>query len=102
MITSHKTSEVYHFMNRRWIIFVGALVLVAVIGFLVWQQINNANASQPQFTEADTAVAHIGTLIATVSATGAIQPHTMVSPAFLVNGSVAKILVVRGDKVTFG
>lgn len=89
-------------MNRRWIIVIGALLLVVVIALLVWQQINNANAGQPQFTDADTAVAHKGTLIATVSATGAIEPHTVLSPAFLLNGSVAKILVARGDKVTQG
>lgn len=89
-------------MNRRWIILIGALILVAAMAFLVWTQVNNATAARPQFSESDIVVARRGTLIATVSATGAIEPQTMTSLSFLGTGNLAKILVKRGDKVTAG
>jgi HlyD family secretion protein len=89
-------------MNRRWIIVIGALGLLAAIGLLVWTQINNANAARPQFADSDVTVARRGTLIATVSATGAIEPRTLTSLSFLGNGNLAKIFVKRGDKVNAG
>src|SRR5260221_10214564 len=89
-------------MSRRWIVLIGAVVLAGVIGFLVWQQITNAQAARPLFTAADLAVAQKGTLIATVSATGAIEPQTSTTLAFLTNGNITKILVKRGDTVTAG
>ena len=54
-------------MSRRWFIILGAVILIVVLGFLVWTQVNNASAALPQFTASDVAEAHIGTLIATVS-----------------------------------
>lgn len=89
-------------MNRRWFLVIGVLLVGGTIGFLVWQQINNANVARPQFTDADTAIAHQGTLIATVSATGAIEPQSITSLSFLANGNVAKIFVARGDQVNAG
>lgn len=89
-------------MNRRWIILLGALLLVGAVGYVVWTQLNAANAALPQFTDQDIAVARKGTLIATVSATGAIEPQTVTALSFLTNGNVAKILVKRGDKVNAG
>jgi HlyD family secretion protein len=89
-------------MNRRWIIVIGAFILVSVIGVLVWTQINNANNARPLYTASDVATAEVGTLIATVSATGSIEPQTETALAFLANGNVAELLVKRGDKVTAG
>lgn len=89
-------------MSRRLIILLGAFVLAVVIGLLVWQQINTANAARPQFTASDVAQAHQGTLIATVSATGAIEAETISALAFLANGNLSKLLVRRGDKVQVG
>ncbi len=89
-------------MSRRWMIVIGALLLVGAIAFLVWTQIVNANAARPQFTDADIAVARKGTLIATVSATGAIESQTLTALSFLANGNVVKIFVKRGDKVSAG
>lgn len=89
-------------MNRLTMIVIGALVLVAAVAVLVWTQVNNAQAARPQFAESDIAVARKGTLIATVSATGAIEPRTVTSLSFLANGNLTKLLVKRGDKVSAG
>lgn len=89
-------------MSRRWIIILGALLLIGVIGFLVWTQINNANNARPTYAASDITTAELGTLVATVSATGAIEPLTDSSLAFLANGNVDEIFVVRGDKVEAG
>lgn len=89
-------------MSRRWIIVLGALLLVGIIGFLAWQQISNANAARPLYSDADIAIAHQGTLIATVSATGAIEPRASTDLAFLTNGNVSQIFVKRGDVVKAG
>lgn len=89
-------------MSRRWMIVLGALILVSVIGYLVWTQINSANNARPQYSASDVTTAEIGTLIATVSATGSIEPQTETALAFLANGNVAELLVKRGDKVTAG
>lgn len=89
-------------MSRRWFIVSGAIILVGVLGFLVWTQYNSVNAARPQFAASDIAVARVGTLIATVSATGAIESQTVTTLAFLESGNVADVLVKRGDKVTGG
>lgn len=89
-------------MSRRWVIIVGALILAGVIGFLVWTQINNANSARPMYSDSDIAIARLGTLIATVSATGAIEPQTSAALAFLTNGNVAEIFVARGERVKAG
>src|SRR5262245_10395960 len=89
-------------MSRRLIILVGALLLAGAVGYLVWEQIQNNNAARPQFTDADVAIARKGTLIATVSATGTIEPAVSTTLAFLANGSVAEVFVRRGDVVTKG
>ena len=89
-------------MNRRWIVIAGALLLLSIVGFLVWQQITTANAARPQFSAADVAIARTGTLIATVSATGAIEPGVSTTLSFLTGGNAARVLVKRGDKVAAG
>lgn len=89
-------------MSRRVIIALGAVILIAVVGYLVWTQIENANAARPQYTESDIAIARIGTLVATVSATGAIEPKSITALSFLANGNVSQVLVKRGDTVSAG
>lgn len=89
-------------MSRRWFFLSGALILVAVMGFIVWTQLNSASNSRPTYSDSDIATARIGTLIATVSATGAIEPQTSATLAFLTNGNVAAILVKRGERVKAG
>lgn len=89
-------------MNRRRIIVVGALLLAGVIALLVWTQINAANNARPLYTASDVATAEVGTLIATVSATGSLEPQTEAALAFLASGNVAEILVKRGDAVKAG
>ena len=89
-------------MSRRWIIIIGAIVLIGAIGFLVWTQINSANNARPMYSAADLATAELGTLVATVSATGSIEPESETALAFLANGNVAEIFVKRGDKVQAG
>ncbi len=89
-------------MKRHWIIIIGAALLVGAIGWLVWMQINNAAATRPQYSASDVATAEVGALIATVSATGTLEPQTETTLAFLANGSVAEILAQRGDVVQTG
>lgn len=89
-------------MKRHWIIVGGAIILVGVIAWLVWTQINNAATARPQYSASDVATAEIGALIATVSATGTLEPQTETTLAFLTNGNVAEILAQRGDTVQAG
>jgi HlyD family secretion protein len=89
-------------MSRRWFIVLGAGILAVVLGFIVWTQLGNLTVSRPQFAEQDIALARKGTLIATVSATGSIEPQRTVSLAFLENGRVDALLVERGELVSAG
>lgn len=89
-------------MKRPWIILGGAVILIGLVGVLVWSQINAANNAPPQYTASDVATAEMGTLLATVSATGSLEPQMETALAFLANGNVAEVLVKRGDKVAQG
>lgn len=89
-------------MNRHRVIVLGALLIAGVIAVLVWTQINAANNARPLYTASDVATADMGTLIATVSATGSLEPQTEAALAFLANGDIAEILVKRGDAVKVG
>lgn len=89
-------------MTRRLVTIVGALLIISALAFLVWTQVRNVRAAQPAYAESDMAEAQRGTLIATVNATGAIEPAQETALSFLANGNVAEVVVKRGDQVRAG
>lgn len=89
-------------MMRRMMVLIGAVLLAAAVGGLVWNQVNHAGAARPFYSESDLAVVTRGTLIATVNATGAIEPRASSAVAFRTSGNVAEILVQRGERVKSG
>lgn len=89
-------------MKRSPFVIVGAALICVALAALVWWQMQTAQAARPAYTENELATARHGTLIATVSATGAVEPQTVTSLAFLSTGNLASLSVQRGDRVTAG
>ncbi len=87
---------------KRWITIVGALLILGVIGFLAWSQIGSARAARVGYSPDELATVQRGTLIATVSATGAIQPMQSSDLAFMTSGNLAQKLVNQGATVKAG
>ncbi|MDY6877839.1 MAG: efflux RND transporter periplasmic adaptor subunit [Chloroflexota bacterium] len=87
-------------MGKKWWIVMGAVILVAVLGFagysyLVPQQVA---AGEP----VETVVVLRDTLRVTVDTTGNLVPNADVSLAFLSSGRVTEVLVEVGDVVETG
>ncbi len=89
-------------MKRGLIVLLGAVLILGAVGYVAWNSLNNARAANSAISPDDLATVRRGSLIATVNATGSIQPAQSSDLAFLTAGSVAEILVKQGDKVKAG
>jgi HlyD family secretion protein len=94
---------VTQFVRARWgwLALIGALIVAAI----VWTLYQQAQAAQAQAEElASLRIERLqrGTLSATVSATGSLQPNRSANLAFLIPGTVREVLVQSGDTVLAG
>ncbi|MGQ0600646.1 MAG: efflux RND transporter periplasmic adaptor subunit [Anaerolineales bacterium] len=95
--------NVSQFIRARWGWFALALALVvAGIGWAIYQQAQAAQAQAEALAALRTERLQRGNLIATVSATGSLQPTRIANLTFLIPGTVQEILVKRGDAVQAG
>jgi HlyD family secretion protein len=86
----------------RWPVLIGGLLLLALIGGLLFNQFRNSTAPgtlPPGWTRAE---ASLGSINATVSATGNVEPEAQADLRFGVTGTVQEIVVKPGDSVTAG
>ncbi len=77
-------------MRRSLIITLGALLILIVVGALAYRTLN-AGPAQSALAEDELTTIQRGSLIATVSATGAIKPRTSADLAFLTSGNVSQL-----------
>ncbi len=89
-------------MSRRIIIFIGALLILGAVGFFAWNSISQARAARVFYTEDQLARVQRGTLVATVSATGSVQPEQSAGVAFLTSGNLGQIMIKVRDTVKAG
>ncbi len=87
-------------MKRNAVIIIGAAVIVAAIILVFGYQRMTASASPT--TRLQTANAQLGTLVATVSAAGNVSTPSSSKVSFQTSGTVTKVNVQVGDKVTAG
>lgn len=87
--------------QRGWLTLI-AIAVSAVAGFVFWQQSQAAQAQAAERASRRTQVIERGDLVATVSATGSLQPEQQAGVAFLIPGTVAEVLVKTGDVVQAG
>jgi HlyD family secretion protein len=90
------------FGRHRNLLFLAALVLVAVIGFVAWQWLHRASADQASQPTLQTAVARRGSLVVSASATGKVIAPQEINLGFNESGTLSELLVKVGDKVKAG
>lgn len=76
-----------------------ALALIVIIGIFVVVRMRQGAANEPEIR---TAAVELGTVTATVSANGVLQPLTTVEVKSNVGGSIVKLAVDEGDTVKAG
>ncbi len=81
---------------------VGAVIVAAVAGWALWQQSQSAQVQADELASRRTQTLTRGDLIASVSATGSLQPEQQINVSFLIPGTVAEVLVKSGDAVQAG
>ena len=88
-------------MNKKNIITVSIIVVIAVIGFMAYQQVaaKKAAAEAPM---TETELVERGDLSVTVEVAGSLIPPTEFTLAFPVAGRVSELAVIEGQKVTKG
>ena len=84
-------------MDKRRLVLIALLCLVAVIGAIVWYV-----AAPTQNNAYDTEEVTRGDIEKTVLATGILKPALQVSVGAQVNGQLQKLYVKQGDRVTRG
>ena len=87
-------------MKRLLIILVIGVVLAGA-GYLIYRY-SQASQTEPQFEIVRQATVETGTLAATVSASGSLEPEALVSLSFGSPGNVTTVRVVRGQAVQAG
>jgi len=85
-------------VNKK-LIGAGGVVLLAVIAYAGYGRITGGAADD---TPTETATVRRGALEVTVSATGSVVPHAVLSLAFPAGGRVAEVLVEEGQQVAAG
>ena len=86
-------------MRRIWIV-VGIILLLVLGVFLVRQQQIAADDAPIEILRE--AVVERGQVTATVNAVGSIEPESLVSLTFGLNGTIQQVNVVRGQQVVVG
>lgn len=88
-------------MNKKNILTISIVVVVAVIGFMAYRQVA-AKKAAAKAPATETALVERGDLSMTIDVSGSLISRMEVSLAFTVGGRVGNVLVVEGQKVDEG
>ncbi|MBP8000477.1 MAG: efflux RND transporter periplasmic adaptor subunit [Chloroflexi bacterium] len=86
---------------RRTIVIIGIVIVLIVTGYFVIRQQQATQAAQA-IEVVRRAEIEVGTIQATVNATGAIEPEALISLNFGLAGTIQAVNVVRGQTVQVG
>ena len=89
-------------MNKKNILIISIVVVVAVLGFMAYRQVAAKKAAAVESSATETAVVERGDLSMTVDASGSIVPRAEIGLAFTTGGRVAETLVIEGAQVETG
>ncbi len=89
-------------MNKKNILVVSIIVVIAVLGFMAYRQVAAKKAAAVESSATETAVVERGDLSMTVDASGSIVPRVEIGLAFTTGGRVAETLVTEGEQVETG
>jgi HlyD family secretion protein len=89
-------------MKRAIVIAIVVLVLIAggLVGFRMISP--RQQAGPPGAADLETVTVELGTIISSIKATGSLEPREDASLSFEINGTVAEVMVERGDVVQAG
>ena len=89
-------------MNKKNILIVSIVVVIAVLGFMAYRQVAAKKAAAVESSATETAVVERSDLSMTVDASGSIVPRAEIGLAFTTGGRVAETLVTEGEQVETG
>lgn len=89
-------------MNKKNILIVSIVVVIAVLGFMAYRQVAAKKAAAVESSATETAVIERSDLSMTVDASGSIVPRTEIGLAFTTGGRVAETLITEGEQVETG
>jgi multidrug efflux pump subunit AcrA (membrane-fusion protein) len=89
-------------MNKKNILIVSIVVVIAVLGFMAYRQVAAKKAAAVESSATETAVVERSDLSMTVDASGSIVPRTEIGLAFTTGGRVAETLITEGEQVETG
>jgi RND family efflux transporter MFP subunit len=89
-------------MNKKNILIVSIVVVIAVLGFMAYRQVAAKKAAAVESSATETAVIERSDLSMTVDASGSIVPRAEIGLAFTTGGRVAETLVTEGEQVEAG
>ena len=88
-------------MNKKWLIITVAIVLIAVLGLVLYQNLWGVSANTEAQVTSTVAVTR-GTIEETVSATGTVVAKSQANLVFESSGRIDEVLVEKGDRVEDG
>lgn len=89
-------------MNKKNILTVSIIVVIAVLGFMAYRQVAARKAAAVESSATETAVVERSDLSMTVDASGSIVPRAEINLAFTTSGRVAETLVTEGEQAETG
>jgi HlyD family secretion protein len=89
-------------MRKKWWIIVAVVVVIACLGYVGFNVLQNSAQQAMANSATETAVVERGTIRVTISGSGSLAPNDEVSLAFSSGGEVAEVLVEVGDVVQAG
>lgn len=89
-------------MNKKNILTVSIIVVIAVLGFMAYRQVAARKAAAVESSATETAVVERSDLSMTVDASGSIVPRAEIGLAFTTSGRVAEMVVTVGEQTESG
>ena len=88
---------------KRAIVIAAVVLVLIVAGMAGFRMMSpTQHAGPPGAANLETVTVELGTVVSSIKATGNLEPREDASLSFEINGTVAEVLVERGDHVTAG
>lgn len=102
LYTKLKSSVADFYTQRKRTVLIVAIVLGVVIIVIGLGAIGRQNALRAQIQDLQTVEVEVGSLVATVGATGTVRAHQTANLVWQVSGTVEEVEVALGDRVRTG